>query len=103
MPDIRRFPAKSITDAFTLLSGVDTNLRLLILGGSQSGAEALVAFCRQKHKDLRIMRLCEDGDISIDPASRGDHERRKPAAMNAGGRSELLYTVYCLLAPDPAI
>ena len=97
----RALPARSVTDAAAVLAEVDMNLRLLILGGPQAGAEGLVALCRQKHRDVRIMRLRED-NVPADRASRTDNECRKPAGRSAGNRMELLCTIYGLLASEPA-
>jgi len=94
-------PAKNVADALALLSGVDLDLRLLILGSPQNGAESLVNFCRDKHRDLRIMRLREERNHPAPQVSCVEGEWRKPVERNAGDRMELMYAIYCLLAPEP--
>jgi hypothetical protein len=96
-------PARNVTDAVALLSDFQTNPGLLIFGGDQIGAGFLVALWRRRHKNVRVMRLLDDGEECGHPAFSADIEYRKPAGRKEEDSSELLFAIGRMLASEQAV
>ena len=65
----RAFPARNVSDAMALASDLDIEPGLVIIGGAQQGAVALVNAWRQKFNDLQVIWL-EDGMKTTRPPPR---------------------------------
>ena len=87
------FPARTVSDAFTLLSDLSLNLCLLILCRSPEGADELVALLRMRNQDLRVVCLSEDGDFDHLPLGAPDAFYQKPAGRSENDLAELLRAI----------
>jgi len=95
------YPARNVPDAITLLSEMQMEPRVLILGGASAGADALVALCRVRHKDMRVIRLLEGSDAPGYWAWNVDAECRKPARRTKEECAEMLLAIDQILASEP--
>ncbi len=95
------FPAKSVPDAFELITEFHINICLLILNCALDGAEGLVAGLRTADPNIKVMALIATDDCEPLPAFI-DAECRKPADMSEASRTALVYAIGQLLARKAA-
>jgi hypothetical protein len=97
----RAFPARNVNDALALASELDIEPGLVITGGSQPGAENLVARWRTRHKDLRVIWLLEEGhEPGLRRHGADDGQCRKPSRRNVEDSAELLLAIDRVLARE---
>jgi DNA-binding NtrC family response regulator len=95
----RAFPARNVSDAMALASDLDVEPGLLIIGGAQQGAAALVNAWRRKFNDLQVIWLHEGTKTRGRRLAEGDWECRKPSFRTAQDSDELLLAIDHALAP----
>lgn len=93
------FPARDVYAAFVLLreiAGLDSDMRMIIIGNTQSDAGSLVAHCRKRSPDLQVVWL-RDG---ADSTSNGKEATAwaRPAGPGVDECKDLLVAIGRLLA-----
>ena len=95
----RAFPARNVSDAIALASDLDIEPSLVIIGGAQQGAVALVNRWRKKFNDLQVIWLEEGIETRGRHLAEGDLACRRPAFKTAEDSAELLLAIDRALAP----
>jgi hypothetical protein len=95
----RAFPARNVSDAMALASDLDIEPALVIIGGAQQGAVALVNRWRKKFNDLQVIWLEEGIGTRGRHLAEGDWACRRPSFKTAEDSAELLLAIDRALAP----